>query len=170
MPAINTISVRIKTGSLGNSGGFVRGPSGNPPSTDGDVFIGLCGREFYIDTTSNDFQSGSDKTYILGQGHNIRFDSYNDPRSHYPIHTEDIDLTPAYLRFGPDGREDEWLLEGVTVNVNNGEVILQALEDPANDNLWLGTRCGLYVYLWTLPTPGAPLTGAHVRHRAKAPA
>jgi hypothetical protein len=160
MTAIQTFSLRLKTGSG-------HGPTNNGAGTDGDVYIGLCGREFHIDTTSDDFESNSDRTYIFGLGHNIRYPTFNDPRSGYGIFTEDIDLTPAYIRFAPKGREDEWRLESATVSVNNGEVRLQALDDPAGDNLWLSTHSGLYIYLWTV-APGGPLARARAKRAAVA--
>src|SRR5436190_5823803 len=89
IPAIRTFSVQIITGNRDGAG------------TDGDVYIGLCGREFYIDSSrssTDDFERGSDRTYTFGDGSNVRFHDDNDPRSPYPINVEDIDLTPAYIR------------------------------------------------------------------------
>ena len=138
MGAIQTFSVRLKTSDR------------NKARTNGDVYIGLCGREFYIDSKDpdfNDFEQGAEKTYVFGDGNNIRYHSWNDPRYDYPINTEDIELTPAYIRFGPEDGDDEWNLESVTVDVNNGEVQLEAL--VGGDNLWLSTHSGMYCYLWT---------------------
>jgi hypothetical protein len=143
MGAIQTFSVRLITSDEKHAG------------TDGDVYVGLCGREFYIDSgnpNTNDFEQGSDRTYIFGAGANvgpIKYRYNNDPRKDYPIYTEHIDLTPAYIRFGPQNRTDEWILESATVNVNNGEVALQALD--GSDRLWLSTHTGLYCYLWAAP-------------------
>ncbi len=138
MSAIQTFSVRLITGDRDNAG------------TDGDVYIGMCGREFYIDSARSsvdDFERASDRTYKFGAGSNVKFHEANDPRSDYPVFTEDIELTPAYIRFEPTGRNDHWNLESVTVDVNNGEVRLEALQ--GGDHLWLGTHSGMYCYLWT---------------------
>ena len=132
--------------------------------------ISVCaGASSTLDLThvSDDFERNSDKTYIFGLGANIKYANWNDPRSHYGIFTEDIDLTPAYIRFAPQGRKDEWRLESATVSVNNGEVRLQALEEPVGDNLWLSTHSGLYIYLWTV-APGGPLARARANRAAVA--
>jgi hypothetical protein len=160
MPAIETFSVRIVTGRGG-------GPAGKGSGTDGDVYIGMCGREFMIDSGSNDFEEGSDKTYIFGLGNNINHPHENDPRRLYPINTEDIDVQPAYIRFAPDGRDDEWHLRSATVIVNNGQHKLEAFAQPGggppDGDLWLGTHMGLYCYLWTtFPTP-SPRARARAR-------
>ena len=44
MPQINSIQLHLQTGDLSGAG------------TDGDVYLGVCGREFSIDTTSDDFE------------------------------------------------------------------------------------------------------------------
>ena len=148
MSAIKTFSVRIVTGDRPNAG------------TDGDVYIGLCGREFYIDSEKdsfNDFERGSDTTYIFGAGHNVRYNVVNDPRSDYPIATEDIELADAYIRLVPIGKHAGWNLEEVEVSVNNGEVKLQAFRrDPPGagpSNLWLSNHSGLVCDLWIVPPP-----------------
>src|SRR5262245_55939180 len=54
MAAITRIDVRLKTGDLSG--------------TDGDVYIRIGGREFYIDSENDDFERNSDRTYTLGEG------------------------------------------------------------------------------------------------------
>jgi len=148
---ITTFSVQLITGDRSGAG------------TDGDVYIGIAGREFYIDSSrsaDDDFERGSDRTYVFGAGSNVRFHNENDPRSPYQIFVEDIDVVPAYIRFVPQDRTDNWNLEEVTVIVNNGDAKLQALgalSSPAGspqDNLWLGTHYGLYCSLWTVSILG----------------
>jgi hypothetical protein len=143
MAPIQTFSVRIVTGDRPNAG------------TDGDVYIGLCGREFYIDSEKdsfNDFERASDTTYIFGAGHNVRFHEVNDPRSDYPIDTEDVELADAYIRLVPIGQHATWNLEDVEVSINNGAMKLQAFRrDPPGagpSNLWLGIHAGLVCNLW----------------------
>jgi hypothetical protein len=55
MSAIQTFSVRLVTSRHPDAG------------TDGDVYVGVCGREFYIDSAAvvDDFERGSDRTYNL---------------------------------------------------------------------------------------------------------
>jgi PLAT/LH2 domain len=145
MSAIQKFTVKIVTSSHPDAG------------TDGDVYIGMCGREFYIDSQGEDFERNSTRTYRFGAGSNVLYEQANDPRGDYPIYTEDIDLTPSYIRFAPKGRKDHWDLESVKVVVNpnpppdqeTGEVVLEALLTPPEDHLWLGVHSGMYCYLWT---------------------
>ena len=137
MAALEKISVRIRTGNREGGG------------TDGDIYIGICGREFFLDSrrsSTDDFERNSDRTYILGSGSNVRNGINNDPRSPYKLFTENLAFTPTYIRFAPEGNSDNWNLESVTVIVNNGEAQFQAL--GGSDNLWLGRLSGLYCYLF----------------------
>jgi hypothetical protein len=70
----------------------------------------------------------------------------NDPRSPYKLFAENLDKFPTYIRFAPEGNDDNWNLESVTVIVGNGEAQYQAL--GGSDNLWLGRSSGLYCYLF----------------------
>ncbi|MGE5685841.1 MAG: hypothetical protein ACM3ZS_11990 [Nitrososphaerota archaeon] len=51
MPSISRLSVRIVTRHLTYAG------------TDGNIYLGICGREFLIDSKEDDFERGSDRTY-----------------------------------------------------------------------------------------------------------
>jgi hypothetical protein len=158
---ITTFSVQLITGDRDGAG------------TDGDVYVGLCGREFYIDSANpniNDFQRGDDRTYVFGVGRNVRHPEDNDPRSPYQIFLEDIDVAPAYIRFAPENRTDRWNLEEVNVIVNNGPTHLQALggltpegAPRPQDHLWFGTRAGLYCVLWNVTPAGVPFAPARRR-------
>ena len=101
------IDVGVATGCQGGAG------------TDGDVYIGVCGREVYIDTAYDDFEQNSNRTYILGAGANIEYAGYNDPRNPQ-LNTADLDKFPVYLRFEPRGDGPDWNLEQVDVTVNPG--------------------------------------------------
>ena len=136
MAAIRSIDVVLDTGNDG---------------TDGDVYLGICGREFSIDSEANDFQAGTPpRTYTFGDGANINFRGSNDPREPYPLHTENLDRFPVYIRFAPENRSDNWDLDSVRVTVNPGpgEVRYQAL--VSTGHLLLGTHSGLYCYLFKL--------------------
>ena len=137
MAAITRIDVRIKTGRGGKLAG-----------TDGDVYIRIGGREFFVDSAADDFEQGSDRTYTFGEGANVRDAALNDPRSPYQLLTENLNRFPINIRFVPGpgslAQEDVWILESITVTVNpgTGQVQFQAL--GGSDNLVLGKRAGLY--------------------------
>ena len=137
MAAITRIDVRIRTGRGGSLAG-----------TDGDVYIRIGGREFFVDSAADDFEQGSDRTYTFGEGANVRDAALNDPRSPYQLLTENLNRFPINLRFLPGpgslAQEDVWILESITVTVNpgTGQVQFQAL--GGSDNLVLGKRAGLY--------------------------
>jgi hypothetical protein len=90
---------------------------------DGDVFLGLCGREFVLDSKYDDFESGSWKEYILGAGPPADPNSppppipnipvlnpeLNDPRSSgFPLDSVNLNRSPVYIRFEPKGSDDNW--------------------------------------------------------------
>ena len=68
---IDQIRVEITTGRDGGAG------------TDGDVYLGICGREFRCDTSADDFERGSKREYIFGslagRFPNITSERYNHP-------------------------------------------------------------------------------------------
>jgi hypothetical protein len=136
MAAITRIDVRIKTGAFG---------------TDGDVYLRIGGREFYPDSAADDFQPGSDRTYTLGEGANVKFAAGNDPRSPYQLRRENLDRFPVKIRFvteQPGGLtikvDDSWNIESVTVTVNPGPSQVQYQARGGSDNLTLGRHFGLY--------------------------
>lgn len=118
----------------------------NDGGTDGDVYLGVCGREFYIDSTTNDFQSGASKAYIFGEGANILHADDNDPRTQ-GLDTEDVDRFPMYIRFQPKNRDDRWNLQRAQVSFNGNFF-------PRWDTfgyishrtgIWMGTRASMSV-------------------------
>ena len=54
MTQIESIQVNINTGDESCAG------------TDGDNYLGVCGREFHLDTSADDFERGSSHQYVLG--------------------------------------------------------------------------------------------------------
>ena len=68
MAQIERIVLNVQTGKLSGAG------------TDGYVYLGVCGREFSINTTRDDFERESTRNYILGAGSNVTNSSFNDPR------------------------------------------------------------------------------------------
>ena len=145
MTTITRIDVRIKTGNRSRAG------------TDGDVYLRIGGREFYIDSEADDFEEGSDRVYTLGEGANVQSAQLNDPRSPYQLRTENLDRFPVHIRFAPGDPEglaqqdDAWDLESVTVTVNPGPAQVQYQALGGLDHLTLGRHSGLYCDLLRLP-------------------
>ncbi len=135
MPAITRIDVVLKTGARSGAG------------TDGDVYIGIGGREFYVDSAINDFEQGITTPYAFGTGANVNFAANNNPASPYQLLTENLERFPVYVRFEPDDRNDNWNLESVTVTVNPGPGQVQYQALGGSNHLWLGVHAGLYCYL-----------------------
>lgn len=114
--------------------------------TDGEVYIGVGGREFYIDSAQDDFELGADDTYVLGQGSNVLNSARNDPTSP-PLDTSDLDKFPVYVRFEPTGSAPDWHLgrADVTVNPGTNQVKYSAL--AGSPDIWLSQKSGKFCYL-----------------------
>ena len=138
MPQINSIQLHLQTGRLSGSG------------TDGDVYLGVCGREFSIDTNKDDFESGDGRTYVLGENTNVRNAEVNDPREQR-LFTENVAKYPVYIRFQPKSRGDNWQLQRADVRFNDSlhidwDTVNFVPNDPEG-GIWLGVRSGLFVFL-----------------------
>lgn len=138
MPRIESIHLHIQTGNLSGAG------------TDGDVYLGLGGREFHIDTTSDDFEKGSAREYILGDGGNVKNADVNEPQQQ-TLMTENVEKFPVYVRFEPKSRTDNWQLQRADVRFNGSlhidwDTVNFITNDPAR-GIWLGVRSGLVVHL-----------------------
>ena len=59
MAAITTIDLVVHTANVTGAG------------TDADVYLGLAGREFYVDSSLNDFEQGQNITYTFGANPNV---------------------------------------------------------------------------------------------------
>jgi len=139
MPLIERIDVRLVTSTQNGAG------------TDGDVYVGVCGREFYLDTDADDFERASDRTYTFGTGANVNFAGSNDPHSPYQLFTENLERFPVYIRFEPESRNDNWQVELVEVTVQPGpeQRVFQVLS--GDDQLRLGVHSGLQCFLFPAP-------------------
>jgi hypothetical protein len=143
MTQIKRIEVRILTGDRTNAG------------TDGEVYLGICGREFHIDSSEEDFDRGFDKTYVLGEalvGDTVVIDKeHNDPRADNPLDSADLDKFPAYIRFDQSGDSSAWNLEFVEARVKSGvgaPNLARYTALPSREkNLWLGKNFGSFCYL-----------------------
>lgn len=151
MPQINSISLHLETGTLSGSG------------TDGDIYLGVCGREFSIDSTSDDFESGDGRSYVFGEGATVRHADVNDPRKQLLL-TENVPNFPVYIRFQPRGRNDHWQLQRADVRFNDSlhidwDTINFVFNDP-KEGIWLGVRSGLFVHLENVSH--GPTGGPHI--------
>ena len=126
MPSIKKISININTASDSNAG------------TDGDVYVGFCGREFFVDTNADDFERGSSKSYVFGEGATVLNKALNDPRSPQ-LQDTDIDRYPVYVRFVGVSRGDNWKVQRVTVTYNDQLFPMYDL-NLHRDGIWMGTR------------------------------
>ncbi len=66
MADLTKIEVHINTSDIEDAG------------TDGSVYLGICGREFRCDTSADDFERGSNRTYIFGVSANVRNAASNE--------------------------------------------------------------------------------------------
>jgi hypothetical protein len=116
--------------------------------TDGDVYLGVAGREFYVDTTADDFERGSARLYIFGDGANNINPGDNDPRDHN-LHIENVDSFPVYVRFEPRSRNDNWIVQRAEVSFNDNlfprwdtaSIISQRV------GIVMGTRSTLFLHI-----------------------
>jgi hypothetical protein len=114
--------------------------------TDGSVYLGFCGREFHADTAADDFERGSGRNYIFGEGANVNNASTNDPRRQL-LFLENVDTLPVYIRFQPRDSGDNWQLDRVEVTVNGQLFPMWDTAAVIQEGIWLGERSGLYVYI-----------------------
>ena len=133
MAAINKIRIAIRTGDEDNAG------------TDGDVYLGFCGREFCLDSSGDDFERASVKEYLFGEGGNTTNKAENDPRQPRLLE-ENMELFPVYIRFQPNDRDDKWLLKDARVTINDSSVPLY-LTSLGQVGLWMGVKSALFAYL-----------------------
>ncbi len=141
MAEIESIDVTIQTSNIDNAG------------TDGDVYLGILGREFFLDTSADDFEKGSIRTYRLGDGTNVKSPELNDPRKPQ-LDTRDLNKNPTesdplqnykfpvYIRFEPSGSGPDWNIASVNVEVGGtgyGAIFPKGL--------WLGRKAGKICYL-----------------------
>jgi hypothetical protein len=139
MAIIRSVTVLLRTADVDGAG------------TDGDVYVGVAGREFFVDSDANDFERGSSRVYRFGNNAEFTEDlmlnkAVNDPRDQN-LTTEDADRLPVYIRFSPAGRDDNWRLELAAVGLNSQPPIVYWSLPNAPDGIWLGTRAGLWLHL-----------------------
>jgi hypothetical protein len=114
--------------------------------TDGDVYFGFCGREFYVDSSANDFERGATKTYQFGDGANVLFPKFNDPRAPQ-LEQIDLDKFPVYIRFVGRSREDNWNLQRVDILCDDVPIPLYERIFPEGGGIWMGTHATSIIHL-----------------------
>jgi hypothetical protein len=130
----------------------------NGAGTDGNVYLGLGGREFRMDSTADDYERGSWREYIMGAGPlepnlpppqiRVRNAEKNDPRVGYALDTVNLPRTPVYIRFEPEGSDDNWNLSFAAALVySDGQFVVGYTPPRDFDNLWLGQAMGKILYL-----------------------
>jgi hypothetical protein len=139
MAQIRRIDLLLTTGDVEGAG------------TDGDVYLGVAGREFFVDSDANDFERASRRVYRFGDRAEFTNDTmlnkvFNDPRRQR-LFTEFIDDYPLYIRFVPQNRTDNWNLQLAVVALNSDESVLWHNLNSAPNGIWLGTRAGLVLHL-----------------------
>jgi hypothetical protein len=136
MAQIESIQININTGEASGGG------------TDGSIYLGVCGREFHLDTSADDFERGSSHEYVLGAGSDVTSPAVNDPRKQL-LQIEDVDSFPVYVRFEPNNSGDNWNLARADLSFN--EAFFPRWETSGfvseDDGIWLGQRSGNVVHL-----------------------
>ena len=146
--------------------------------TDGSVYLGLGGREFRLDSGVDDYQRGSWREYILGLGPQepnlpppqirVNFATYNDPRSRFPLQTENLGRSPVYIRFEPESSTDDWRLDSAAALVYAPNFVVGYVPPVEFEHLWMGQRWGKVLYLTQAFGELAPMMG-HLRRKKAAP-
>lgn len=136
MAQIESIQVNVQTLDVNGAG------------TDGSLYLGVCGREFQLDTSDDDLERGSARKYVLGEDHNVVSAGVNDPRKQLLL-TEHVDGLPVYLRFVGEDGGDRWGLQRATMMLNDQLLpqwdTLSYISQSVG--IWLGPECGGIVFL-----------------------
>ena len=146
MAKITGILCQVVTGNISGAG------------TDGRVFLGICGREFRLDSSADDFERGSLREYVMGRGPiepppppqvRVRSPQENDPRVGFPLDTVNLSKSPVYIRFEPESAGDNWNVRfaAALVFINVGQFSAAFFPPQDFDNLWMGRRSGEALHL-----------------------
>jgi hypothetical protein len=126
--------------------------------TDGTIYLGIAGREFHIDSRRDDYERGSVRDYVLGEPpigdpggfpDQVRVNNpeRNDPRLGFPLDTDDLARAPVYLRFEPEGDDDNWNVNFAAALVYTNHFVSAYMPPQRFENLWLGHSTGKILYL-----------------------
>ncbi|WP_235565326.1 hypothetical protein [Lysobacter sp. Root494] len=79
------------------------------------------------------------------------------PGKGFPLDSSNLERSPVYIRFEPEGGGDNWNLRFAAALVyTNGQFVTAFTPPVAFDNLWMGTASGKILYLtdrWGRPDP-----------------
>jgi hypothetical protein len=124
-------------------------------STDSRVYLGVAGREYAVSRDgTNDFEPDPNGVaYVFGDGANVRRPQDNDPRSPWQTDASDIGRCPKYIRFAPDGDNDNWDLERADLTISaqgtapdSAPTTINFTRLGAGPHLWLGVQRGQFLY------------------------
>lgn len=150
--ALNGFVIDVRTGNKSGAG------------TDGDVYLGLGGREFYLDSVLDDFETGEARVYVYGslidgspnpEGWRrlLIQPEHNDPRTP-ALEESDVNNNPVYIRFVPkevngnSDRDDNWQLgfAQLTLDVTDRTLLRSSHQMAVPAPIWLGTKRGEVVH------------------------
>jgi hypothetical protein len=125
--------------------------------TDGDIYLGIGGREFRLDSREDDYERGSWREYVLGTAPlesnlappqiRVRNWDRNDPTLRFLLDTNDLPRTPVYIRFEPQGAYDNWNLFFAAALVYAGTFCVGYAPPETFNDLWLGQASGKVLHL-----------------------
>lgn len=125
--------------------------------TDGRVYLGIGGREFRLDSPTDDYERGSWREYVLGVGpqetnltppqNRVRNWDKNDPTLGFPLDTINIPRAPVYIRFEPQSANDNWNLFFAATRVYAAQFVVGYTPPEDFNNLWLGQAMGKVLHL-----------------------
>jgi hypothetical protein len=140
--------------------------TGRQSSTDGDVYLGLGGREFAINSEADDFSPGSLQEFVLGAAPlgtvappqaRVLDSDLNDPRKQLPLETDRFESLPRYLRFEPEGPLDNWNIAwaAILVYTKQRQFFVGYRLPKEFSNIWLGRDFGKALHFMDLVRPGS---------------
>jgi hypothetical protein len=144
MSQITGLLCQVITGDVDNAG------------TDGRVYLGIGGREFLLDSAADDYERGSWREYVLGDGGwtssapgvtPVNNPNWNDPRVGFALDTINLTRSPVYLRFDPAGSSPNWNLRFAAALVYDPAFVVGFTPPRGFDNLWLGDPMGKILFL-----------------------
>ena len=140
MSKVTGILCQILTGNVEDAG------------TDGNVYLGIGGREFRLDSRADDFERGSWREYALGELNvsgavPVNNKQYNDPRIGLPLDTINLTRSPVYIRHEFSGSSGSWNLRFAAALVYDPNFVVGFTPPRDFDNLWLGMPMGQVLFL-----------------------
>ena len=160
MTHIDKINVKIQTRNVSNAG------------TNGEVYLGIGGREFRLDQPGDQFGKGDQDDFTIGIGSNIENPNINDLPLNPGVGAGDsIEIKdtlglgpptrfPVYIRLDPrDDKDNDWNVESVHVDaiagLGTGVGTTTTFDFPKpgavgvhpEGTIWLGRKSGLVLYL-----------------------